>query len=111
MRVKSNPWFAVYLLRIVGGSEEDNGDGKIYLPDDIYIPQTEEDTDLDTLNYYIFLALNANMSNKSYITSRAILSPWNDYLDMIYMKMISHFQEDEMVYHNFDSAVDDPQNY
>jgi hypothetical protein len=30
---------------------------------------------------------------------------------MINMKMISRFQGDEMMYHNFDSAVDDPHNY
>jgi ATP-dependent DNA helicase PIF1 len=51
------------------------------------------------------------MSNKSYITSRAILSPRNDWVDMINMKMISRFQGNEMVYHSFDSAVDDPHNY
>ena len=51
------------------GSEEANGDGEIRLPDDICIPKTGEDSDLDTLIDCIFLALNANMSNKSYITS------------------------------------------
>jgi hypothetical protein len=30
---------------------------------------------------------------------------------MINMKMIRHFQGDEMVYHSFDSAVDDRHNY
>jgi ATP-dependent exoDNAse (exonuclease V) alpha subunit len=30
---------------------------------------------------------------------------------MINIKMISHFQGDEMVYRSFDSAVDDPHNY
>jgi ATP-dependent DNA helicase PIF1 len=30
---------------------------------------------------------------------------------MINMKMIGHFHEDEMVYHSFDYAVDDPHNY
>ena len=30
---------------------------------------------------------------------------------MINMKMISRFQGDEVVYHSFDSAVDDPHNY
>ena len=70
MRAKSDPWFAEYLLRIGGGSEEANGDGEIRLPDDICIPQTREDNDLDRLIDYIFPALNDNMSNKSYITSR-----------------------------------------
>jgi hypothetical protein len=111
MRAKSDPWFAEYLLRIGGGSEETNCNGEVHLPDDICIPQTGKDNDLDTLIDYIFPALNANMSNKSYITSRAILSARNDWVDMINMKMISRFQGDEMVYHSFDSAVDDPHNY
>ena len=78
MRAKSDPWFAAYLLRIGGGSEEANGDGEICLPDDICILQTREDSDLDALIDCIFPALNANMSNKSYITSRPILSSRND---------------------------------
>ena len=91
MRVKSDPWFAEYLLRIGGGSEEANGDGEIRLPDDICIPQTGKDSDLDTLIDYIFPILNANMSKKSYITSRAILSQQNNWVDMINIKMISRF--------------------
>jgi ATP-dependent DNA helicase PIF1 len=65
-------------LGVTGGTEEVNGDGEIRLPDDICIPQTEEDSDLDTLIDCIFSALNANMSNKSYIISRVILSQRND---------------------------------
>jgi hypothetical protein len=30
---------------------------------------------------------------------------------MINIKMISRFQGDEMVYHSFDSTLDDPHNY
>ena len=56
-----------------GGSEETNCNDEIHLPDEICIPQTRKDSDLDTLVDYIFPTLNANMSNKSYITSRAIL--------------------------------------
>jgi hypothetical protein len=78
MRAKNDPWFAEYLLRIGGGSEEVNDDGEIRLPDDICIPQTGKDSDLDTLIDCIFPALNANMSNKSYIISQAILSQRND---------------------------------
>ena len=75
----------------LGGSEEANGDGEIRLPDEICIPQTGKDSDLDTLIDCIFPALNVNMSNKSYITTRAILSARNDSVDMINMKMISRF--------------------
>ena len=111
MRAKSDPWFVEYLLHVGGGSEKTTVDGEIRLPHDICIPHTGEDSDLDTLIDCIFPNLNANMSSKDYITSRAILSTWNDWVDMINIKMIGHFHEKEMVYHSFDYVVDDPYNY
>jgi hypothetical protein len=74
MRAQSDPWFAEYLLRVGGGSEESNGDGDIRLPDGICVPHTGEDGDLDTLIDCIFPELNENMTKRNYITSRAILS-------------------------------------
>ena len=59
----------------------------------------------------IFPKLNENMASKDYITSRAILSTRNERVDMINMKMISSFRGGEMVYHSFDSVIDDPHNY
>ena len=111
MRTQSDPWFADYLLRIGGGTEEVNGDGDVRLPDDICVPYTGDGKDLDRLIECIFPKLNENMASKDYITSRAILSTRNERVDMINMKMISSFQGDEMVYHSFDSAIDDPHNY
>ncbi|XP_072150354.1 LOW QUALITY PROTEIN: uncharacterized protein [Setaria viridis] len=66
---------------------------------------------LDRLVECIFPNLNANMTNKEYITSRTILSTRNDWVDNINTKMIDMFQGREMVYHSFDSAIDDPHNY
>jgi hypothetical protein len=111
MRAQSDPWFADYLLRIGGGTKEVNSDGDVLLPDEICVPYTGGDNDLDTLIDCIFPRLNENMSNKDYITSRAILSTRNDWVDMINMKMIGGFQGGETVYHSFDSAIDDPHNY
>uniref|UniRef100_K3Z0C7 ATP-dependent DNA helicase n=1 Tax=Setaria italica TaxID=4555 RepID=K3Z0C7_SETIT len=99
MRTQSDPWFAEYLLRIGGGTEEVNGDGDVCLPDDICVPSSgDSEKDLDSLIECIFRNLNANMTNKDYITSRAILSTRNDW-------------GEEMVYHSFGSAIDDPHNY
>jgi hypothetical protein len=102
MRAQSDPWFADYLLRIGGGTKEVNSDGDVLLPDEICVPYTGGDNDLDTLIDCIFPRLNENMSNKDYITSRAILSTRNDWVDMINMKMIGGFQGGETVYHSFD---------
>jgi len=46
MRAKSDPWFAEYLLRVGGGSEEATVDDEIRLPHDLCIPHTGEDSDL-----------------------------------------------------------------
>jgi len=111
MSAQSDPWFAEYLLRIGGGTEETNSSGEIRLPDKVCVPYTGSDNDLDRLIDYIFPRLDENMANPSYITSRAILSTRNDWVDMINMRMISRFEGEQMVYHSFDSAVDDPHNY
>ncbi|KAL6592973.1 hypothetical protein ACP70R_049269 [Stipagrostis hirtigluma subsp. patula] len=111
MRAQSDPWFADYLLRIGDGTEDVNDDGEVCLPDDICVPCTGDDNDLDSLIDSIFPRLNDNMRDLNYMTSRAILSTRNDWVDMINIRMISRFQGDEIVYHSFDSAVDDPHNY
>ena len=111
MRAQSDPWFADYLLRIGGGTEEVNSDGEVKLLDEICVPYSRKASDLDTLINSIYPNLNENMLNKDYITSRAILSTRNDWVDKINMKMIGTFQGGEMEYHSFDAAVDDPRNY
>ncbi|KAL5647943.1 hypothetical protein ACJX0J_042298, partial [Zea mays] len=111
MRAQSDPWFAEYLLRVSGGTEKANNDGDVRLPDEVCVPYTGNDHDLDRLIDDIYPNLNENMSNISYITSRAILSTRNDWVDMINMRMIDRFQGEQMMYHSFDTAVDDPNNY
>ncbi|ONM00077.1 hypothetical protein ZEAMMB73_Zm00001d030046 [Zea mays] len=111
MRAKNDPWFAEFLLRVGGGTEDTNSDSDILLPDDVCVPYSGSDSDLDNLIDFAFPNLNENMSDSTYITSRAILSTRNDWVDMINVKMIDRFQGEHMVYHSFDSAMDDPHNY
>eukprot|EP00267_Zea_mays_P044793 XP_020397012.1 uncharacterized protein LOC103644601 [Zea mays] len=111
MRAQSDPWFAEYLLRVGGGTEEENNNGDVRLPDEVCVPYTGNDHDLDRLIDDIYPKLNENMSNTSYITSRAILTTRNDWVDMINMRMINRFQGEQMMYHSFDTAMDDPNNY
>eukprot|EP00267_Zea_mays_P047682 XP_020400166.1 uncharacterized protein LOC103638314 [Zea mays] len=111
MRAKNDPWFAEYLLRVGDGTEDTNSDGDICLPDEVCVPYSGSDSDLDNLIDFVFPNLNENMSDSTYITSRAILSTRNDWVDMINAKMIDRFQGEHMVYHSFDSAMDDPHNY
>jgi ATP-dependent DNA helicase PIF1 len=88
MRVQSDRWFANYLLHIDNGTEEVNEDGDVRLPDEICVPYTRDsEKNLDTLIERIIPNLNANMTNKDYITQ----SHFN-------LKMINKFQGGEMVY-------------
>jgi ATP-dependent DNA helicase PIF1 len=112
MRSQNDPWFADYMLRIGGGTEEVNGDGDVRISDEICVPYPgDAEKDLHRLIGIFFPDLNANMTDKDYITTRTILSTRNDWVSMINMKMIDMFQSGETVYHSFDSAVDDPHNY
>jgi len=99
MQAKSDPWFAYYLLHIGGETNEVNSDGDVHLSDDICMPYTGDGKDLDRLIECIFSRLNENMAIQEYITSRAILSTRNEWVDMINMKMISSFRGGDMVYH------------
>ncbi|WVZ67157.1 hypothetical protein U9M48_016277, partial [Paspalum notatum var. saurae] len=100
-----------YLLRVGNGTEEDDGDGYIRLPDEICVPYTGKDTDLHRLIEDVFPMLDDNMTDPDYITSRAILSTRNDCVDRINMQMIHRFRGEGIVYHSFDRADDDPHNY
>jgi hypothetical protein len=111
MRAQNDPWFAKYLLRIGNGTEETNDNGEICLPKNICVQHKTGDSGLDTLIDSIYQMDNTSLTDPNYITSRAILSTRNECVDRINLKMIERFQGEEMIYHSFDSAEDDPHNY
>uniref|UniRef100_A0A8I6WWU5 ATP-dependent DNA helicase n=1 Tax=Hordeum vulgare subsp. vulgare TaxID=112509 RepID=A0A8I6WWU5_HORVV len=111
MRAQNDKWFAEYLLRIGNGTEETNKDGEILIPTSICVPNKTNDNSLDKLIDSVYQMDNTSLKDPKYITSRAILSTRNDSVDRINLKMIDRFQEEEMVYHSFDSVEDDPHNY
>nr|XP_045088974.1 uncharacterized protein LOC123497090 [Aegilops tauschii subsp. strangulata] len=111
MRAHNDTWFADYLLRVGNGTEDVDDQGNILLPEDICLPSTGEVDDLEKLIDHVFPSLDDNMSDSNYMTSRAILSTTNDNVDKINIRMIERFHGDEVIYHSFDSAEDDPYGY
>uniref|UniRef100_A0A452YN05 ATP-dependent DNA helicase n=1 Tax=Aegilops tauschii subsp. strangulata TaxID=200361 RepID=A0A452YN05_AEGTS len=111
MRAHNDPWYADYLLRVGNGTEETDEEGNIRLPEDICVPPTGDGADLEKLIDHVFPALDDNMADPNYMTSRAILSTKNDNIDKINTRMIECFQGEEKIYHSFDSAEDDPHGY
>jgi ATP-dependent DNA helicase PIF1 len=76
-----------------------------------YVSHIQVIKDFDASIDWVFPKLNENKSNLNYITSSAILSTKNDYVDRINIKIINKFQGDERVYRSFDEAMDDLNNY
>ena len=111
MRAQSDPWFSEFLLRIGNGVEETIEQDYVKLPSEICVPYTGAESNIEDLIDIVFPMLEENMTNSNYITSRAILSTRNENVDGINMKLIERFPGEQMVYHNFDSAVDDPNNH
>ncbi|XP_010239124.1 ATP-dependent DNA helicase PIF1-like [Brachypodium distachyon] len=111
MRAHSDPWFADFLLRVGNGTEEADGEGNIRLPKDVCVPSTDKESDIERLIDHVFPDLNTSMANPNYITSRAILTTKNDNVDNINMRIIERFNGEEIIYHSFDSAEDDPHGY
>ncbi|XP_062208827.1 ATP-dependent DNA helicase PIF1-like [Phragmites australis] len=111
MRAQSDPWFSKYLLRIGNGTEETVKDDYVKIPDEICVPYTSAESNIDNLIDRVFPMLATHISNSDYITSRAILSTRNENVDDINMRLIERFPGDEMVYHSYDLAIDDPNNY
>ncbi|XP_073360641.1 uncharacterized protein [Aegilops tauschii subsp. strangulata] len=111
MRAHNDTWFADYLLRVGNGTEDVDDQGNILLPEDICLPSTGKVDDLEKLIDHVFLSLDDNMSDSNYMTSRAILSTINDNVDKINIRMIDRFHGDEVIYHSFDIAEDDPYGY
>jgi ATP-dependent DNA helicase PIF1 len=111
MRAQKDRWFADYLLSVGNGTEENDEEGNIQLPEDICVSSMGDAADIEKLIDHVFPALHNNMENPHYMTSQAILSTRNDNVDAINMQMIEHFHGDEMIYYSFDSAEDDPHGY
>lgn len=80
--------FVEYLLRIGCGTEM-----VMYIFLTTFVSYSRDfEKDLDRLIECIFPNLNANMTNKDYITSRAILSICNDWVDILILRWSTCFR-------------------
>nr|AAL58156.1 hypothetical protein [Oryza sativa Japonica Group]AAP53342.1 hypothetical protein LOC_Os10g22130 [Oryza sativa Japonica Group] len=112
MRAQSDPWFSEYLLRIGNGTENTIRDDYVRLPDEIVIAYGDSEDSVHKLINHVFPSLDdeKNASSASYMSTRAILSTKNDYVDKLNANMIDRFPGQAKVYHSFDSVDDDPHN-
>ncbi|XP_075104855.1 uncharacterized protein LOC142178935 [Nicotiana tabacum] len=106
MRAKTDPAFCEYLMRIGNGKENKNDKNKIEIPHPLIIPFTTEKDSLNHLFKVTYPDLYLTHSNISFITSRAILTTKNDFVDEINDMLIAQFPADEKVYLATDETID-----
>jgi len=106
MRAKIDPAFCEYLMRIGNGKERKNDKSKIEIPRPLIIPFTTEKDSLNHLFKVTYPDLYLTHSNISFITSRAILTTKNDFVDEINDMLIAQFPADEKVYLATDETID-----
>uniref|UniRef100_A0A453LRL1 ATP-dependent DNA helicase n=1 Tax=Aegilops tauschii subsp. strangulata TaxID=200361 RepID=A0A453LRL1_AEGTS len=97
MRAQSDPWFSDFLLRIGDGTEESIGQDYVRLPDEIVVPYIDPKHSVSKLINDIFPSLGQNGISPSYISTRAILSTKNEYVDELNEKLIDRFPGEEQL--------------
>ncbi|KAG5616607.1 hypothetical protein H5410_016431 [Solanum commersonii] len=106
MRATKDPEFCEYLMRIGDGKEKKNDHGKIEIPHSLIIPFTFEKEYLNLLFRNTYPDLYTCCTKTSFITSRAILTTKNDFVDEINDMLISQFPNTEKVYIAIDETID-----
>nr|XP_043636045.1 uncharacterized protein LOC122607184 [Erigeron canadensis] len=109
--VLGDPWFSHFLLRVGDGNEEVSEGNFIRIPDDMAIPYSDAAKSKEELIEKIFPNLQINRGSPDYVTSQAILSTKNNYVDDINNQLIEKFWGEEKVYYSFDEAEDDKNNF
>jgi hypothetical protein len=84
MRAHDDKLFTKYLLRLGNGTKETNE----VMPEDICLPSTGEIAGIEKVIDHVFPALDHNIANLGYMTSRAILSAKKENIYVINVYMI-----------------------
>ncbi|XP_059290173.1 uncharacterized protein LOC132043732 isoform X1 [Lycium ferocissimum] len=106
MRAKTDPAFCEYLMRIGNGSEKKNTQGKITIPHSLIIPFTSEQESLQFLFRVTYPNLHVHHSDASFITSRAVLTTKNDFVDEINNMLITQYPTPPKIYLAIDETID-----
>ena len=84
----------------------------VRLPNEIVIPYGDSEDSVNELIDHVFPSLHdeKKASFVAYMSTQAILSTKNDYVDTLNANMIHKLSGQTKVYYSFDSVDDDPHN-
>ncbi|KAG5601885.1 hypothetical protein H5410_033255 [Solanum commersonii] len=111
MRVRTDPTFSEFLLRVGNGDKPIIRDNLILLPEQLTVKHSGDGIPEESIIKEIFPNLQENVATTKYVTERAILASRNDHVDKLNDKLISMFPRESKIFNIFDSLEDDTNNY
>ncbi|XP_026416050.1 ATP-dependent DNA helicase PIF1-like [Papaver somniferum] len=109
MRLRLDPDFSEFLLRIGDRVEPYVMEIMVKLPDDIMLECDGEQV-VKRLIHEVFARLEENAFDKVNMNRRSLITPKNDVVQNLNQKVIEIFPRAEVVYHSFDTVTDDSKN-
>ncbi|XP_022889074.1 uncharacterized protein LOC111404511 [Olea europaea var. sylvestris] len=106
MRVKSDPIFCEYLLRIGGGTEQEHTCNCIKLPNRIVLPFEDEITSLKKLIQCVFPNKDTYGNHLYTMVNRVILTPTNECVGYISGLLLEQIPDQSFTYYSFDEAIE-----
>ncbi|KAK9082218.1 hypothetical protein Syun_031310 [Stephania yunnanensis] len=106
MRAKLDEVFSKYLLFVGNGVEREYKKCYIKIPSEMIIPYKVMKTSLRQLINHIYGKLNDYANNLDAMTTRAILTTKNEFVDGINQLFIEEFVGDMVKYYSFDQIID-----
>ncbi|XP_022858273.1 uncharacterized protein LOC111379169 [Olea europaea var. sylvestris] len=101
MRAKLDPSFSEYLLKIGNGIEREHSCQMIMLPQDITINFENEFKSLKELINIVFLNFQTYGDNLNIMMNRVILTPKNEYLDLVNNIFLKEIPVEKFTYFSF----------
>lgn len=92
MRAQNDVGFSEFFIRVGDGIETYVMEDLIKIPESMLIPWLGEDPTKELIDV-IFPELSANVWNSRYMIDRALLTPENEYVDVLNERVIYAFQE------------------
>ncbi|KAK9110225.1 hypothetical protein Sjap_018285 [Stephania japonica] len=107
IRARLDPEFSKFILRVGNATEEELLGNLIAIPSNIIMPFVDDNVSLDNLITAVYPNLNEYAIKSSAMSSRAILTTKNEFVDEVNTLLIHRFLGEVFRYYSFDEAIDE----
>ncbi|KAK9158447.1 hypothetical protein Scep_005021 [Stephania cephalantha] len=107
MRARLDPKFSKSILRVGNGTEDELPGNMISIPSNITLPYVDEQNSLEKLITAVYPNLNKYTVEIDAMSSRAILTTKNEFVDEVNSLLIQRFPGEVVRYYNFDEILNE----